>query len=150
MLRGISHLISPKLLETLCRMGHHDEIVFGDAHFPGESNSSNVIRADGVEINALLDGVLPLFVLDHAVDHPVIMMEPVEQDRSSAQLMEKYHKVYQGYDDLISKHYPSTPSIEKIDKFKFYERASNAFAVVMTGDLRIYSNIILVKGVTTW
>ena len=57
-------------------MGHHDEIVFGDAHFPG-GNSSNVIRADGVEINALLDGVLPLFVLDHAVDHPVIMMEPV-------------------------------------------------------------------------
>ena len=31
MLRGISPLLSPKLLETLYRMGHHDEIIFGDA-----------------------------------------------------------------------------------------------------------------------
>ena len=33
MLIGISPLISPELLATLCRMGHGDEIVFADAHF---------------------------------------------------------------------------------------------------------------------
>ena len=49
MLRGISPLLSPKLLETLYRMGHHDEIIFGDAHFPGESCNQNIIRADGLE-----------------------------------------------------------------------------------------------------
>ena len=131
-------------------MGHHDEIVFGDAHFPGESNNHNVIRADGLEINALLDAILPLMVLDHAVDYPVIMMEPVEKDRSSTTLMEKYQSVYEGYDHIVSQHYPDTPPILKIDKFEFYKRASKAFAVVMTGDLRIYSNLILIKGVTTW
>ena len=37
MLIGISPLISPDLLVTLYRMGHGDEIVLADAHFPGES-----------------------------------------------------------------------------------------------------------------
>ena len=37
-----------------------------------------------------------------------------------------------------------------VDKFDFYKRAEKAFTVVMTGDLRIYANLLLVKGVTTW
>ncbi len=77
MLRGISPLLSPKLLETLYRMGHHDEIIFGDAHFPGESCNDNIIRADGLRIDDLLDAVLPLFVLDHVIDQPVMMMGPL-------------------------------------------------------------------------
>ena len=36
MLKGISPLISPKLLEVLSRMGHGDELILADAHFPGE------------------------------------------------------------------------------------------------------------------
>jgi L-fucose mutarotase len=34
MLLGISPLISPDLLAVLHRMGHGDEIVLADAHFP--------------------------------------------------------------------------------------------------------------------
>ena len=37
MLKGISPLFSPELLVTLYRMGHGDEIVLADAHFPGDS-----------------------------------------------------------------------------------------------------------------
>jgi L-fucose mutarotase len=37
MLIGISSLISPELLAVLHRMGHGDEIVLADAHFPGET-----------------------------------------------------------------------------------------------------------------
>ena len=149
MLKGISPLISPRLLETLCRMGHHDEIVFGDAHFPGESKNPNIIRADGLLINDLVHAILPLFVLDHAVKHPVAMMEPVLEDRNSKTLLSKYHEVYDDYTTTIHEHYPDTPPIEKMDKFDFYDRASKAFAVVMTGDIRVYANLLLVKGVTT-
>jgi len=35
MLNGISPLLSPDLLLALYRMGHGDEIVLADAHFPG-------------------------------------------------------------------------------------------------------------------
>ena len=150
MLRGISPLLSPKLLETLYRMGHHDEIVFGDAHFPGESCNDFIIRADGLSINDLLDAILPLFVLDHAIDQPVIMMDPLPEDKANPKISTAYQKVYEGYSEIINKHYPETPSIGQINKYDFYARTGKAFAVVMTGDTRIYSNIILAKGVTTW
>ena len=36
---------------------------------------------------------------------------------------------------------------KKIECFTFYERAKNAYAVVMTGESALYANIILKKGV---
>jgi L-fucose mutarotase len=71
MLRGISPFISPQLLKTLSRMGHGDEIVLADAHFPGETFNSNVIRADGLRISDLLEGILPLFELDTYVENSI-------------------------------------------------------------------------------
>ncbi|MCC5835365.1 MAG: hypothetical protein JJU20_11580 [Opitutales bacterium] len=52
MLKGISPLLSPELLACLHRMGHGDEIVLADAHFPAESFNSQVLRADGSVIVA--------------------------------------------------------------------------------------------------
>ena len=37
---------------------------------------------------------------------------------------------------------------QRIERFAFYERAREAFAVVMTGETAKYGNIILKKGVT--
>jgi len=150
MLRGISPLLSPDLLETMYRMGHHDEIIFGDAHFPGESCNTKIIRADGLQIDDLLDAVLPLFVLDHVVDNPVMMMEPLPEDKANATISADYQKVHDGYHEIVQKHYPDTAPIAQVGKWDFYEQTKKAFAVVMTGDTRIYANLILAKGVTTW
>ena len=150
MLRGISPLLSPKLLETLYRMGHHDEIIFGDAHFPGESCNDTIIRADGLRIDHLLDVVLPLFVLDHVVENPVMMMEPLPEDKANENIAADYQKVHDGYHEIVQKHYPDTAPIAQVGKWDFYEQTKKAFAVVMTGDTRIYANLILAKGVTTW
>ncbi len=49
-LKGISPLISPTLLKILAEMGHGDEIVLADAHFPSHSICPphiSVVRADG-------------------------------------------------------------------------------------------------------
>ena len=51
------------------------------------------------------------------------------------------------YRAAIDRHAPETPPIEFIERFAFYERTKNAFAVVMTGDARKYANVILKKGV---
>ncbi len=48
MLKNISPLISPSLLKILAEMGHGDEIVFSDAHFPGHTFNPMVLRADGL------------------------------------------------------------------------------------------------------
>ena len=141
MLKGISPLFSPELLAILYRMGHGDEIVLADAHFPGDSMNDRVIRADGLVIADLLDAILPLFALDSYVDDPVAMMACVSGDEPDPQVEESYRAA-------IDRHAPETPQIAFIERFAFYERAKGAFAVVMTGETRKYGNIILKKGVS--
>ena len=141
MLKGISPLISPKLLETLARMGHGDEIILADAHFPGETFNNNVLRADGLKIDDLLEAILPLFELDSYVDSPLTMMAAVEGDALDPKVEEAYLK-------SIRITNPNIAPIERIDRFDFYDRARNAFAVVMTGETAKYGNILLKKGVT--
>jgi L-fucose mutarotase len=141
MLKGISPLLSPELLAVLCRMGHGDEIILADAHFPGESFNDHVLRADGLKIADLLDGILPLFEVDEYVDDPIVMMAAVAGDTLDPAVEEAYLKP-------IRKHAPTAPAITRIDRFAFYERAEKAFAVVMTGELAKYGNILLKKGVT--
>jgi L-fucose mutarotase len=141
MLKGISPLISPQLLETLARMGHGDEIVLADAHFPAESFNKNVLRADGLKIADLLEAILPLFELDSYVDVPLVMMAAVKGDELDPEVEKKYLTA-------INKTNPNINSILRIDRFEFYDRTKNAFAVVMTGELAKYGNILLKKGVT--
>ena len=140
MLIGINPVIGPELLDALFRMGHGDEIVLADSFFPGDSVNSRVIRADGIRIPALLDGILDLINLDSYVPHPVVMMAPVPGDDLDDSVEKSYRAV-------IDKHWPHTPGIERIERFAFYERAKKAFAVLMTGETVKYGNIILKKGV---
>ncbi len=141
MLKKISPLFSPELLATLYRMGHGDEIVLADAHFPGDSINQHVIRADGLQIEALLDAILPLYALDSYVEDPIVMMQAVPGDEPDP-------SVEAGYRSVIDQYAPETTAITLIDRFAFYERAKSAFAVVMTGDTRKYANIIIKKGVS--
>ena len=96
----ISPLLSPAS-ETLYRMGHHDEIVFGDAHFPGESCNDTIIRADGLRIDDLLDAILPLFVLDHVIEKPVMMMGPLPEDKANPTIAADYQNVHDGYAEIV-------------------------------------------------
>ena len=134
MLKGIHPAIGPELLKILAEMGHGDEIILADAHFPGHSFNDQVLRTDGVKITTLLDGILPLFELD-SYDDPLIMMQAVEGDSLDPSVE-------------IQKHVSDAPEVIRIGRFEFYERAKKAAAVVMTGETAKYGNIILKKGVT--
>ena len=136
MLKGISPVISPELLKTLAEMGHGDEIVISDAHFPGHAFNARVIRADGIGAEVLLAGIIPLFELDTYAT-PVAMMSAVPGDSLDPALEKKYRKAlaYEG-------------EIERMERFAFYERAKRAYAVVISGETAKYGNVILKKGVT--
>jgi L-fucose mutarotase len=140
MLRGISPLLSPDLLAVLSRMGHGDELVLADAHFPAESFNARVLRADGVRIAPLLDAILPLWVLDRYVPAPIVMMAPVEGDALDP-------VVVAGYRAVIERHEPEAPPTAFLPRFDFYARTRSAFAVVVTGETAKYGNILLKKGV---
>ena len=141
MLKGISPLVSPELLLALCSMGHGDEIVLADAHFPGGKYNDYVIRADGLKIGDLLDGILPLFELDSHGGSALLMMAASGGDVLDPDVEARYRSV-------IDKHCPDARPIERLDRFEFYDRATQAYAVLMTGDTAAYGNIILRKGVT--
>ena len=139
MLKGISPAISPELLAVLSEMGHGDEIVLADAHFPGRTFNKRVLRADGIGVDVLLKGIIPLFELDSYAP-PLIMMAAVAGDTLDPTVEQRYRQALFGKG--------SGPAIERIDRFAFYDRARSAFAVVMSGELAKYGNIILKKGVT--
>lgn len=141
MLKGISPLLSPELLSVLYRMGHGDEIVLADAHFPGETCGRRVVRADGLGIAALLEAILPLFELDSYVEAPLLMMAAVPGDVLDPAVEASYRAV-------VDRLAPGTPPIARLERFAFYQRAREAFAVVMTGETAKYGNLILKKGVT--
>jgi L-fucose mutarotase len=140
MLRGIHPAISPELLKTLAEMGHGDEIILADAHFPGHSFQTRILRADGLTITTLLDAILPLFELDSYAD-PLVMMQAAPGDLLDPAVEEQYMAV-------VHRHVPAAKPPVRIDRFAFYERAKSIFAIVMTGETRKYGNILLKKGVT--
>lgn len=142
MLIGINPIISPSLLKILAEMGHGDELVLADAHFPGHTFcGEKVIHSDGLQIPDLLEGIIPLFQLDQ-YDTNLMMMAAVEGDTLDP-------TVESTYVAAIRKH--ATYSVEdplRIERFAFYERARKAYACVITGTTAKYGNLILKKGVT--
>ena len=140
MLKGISKYLSPELLGILYQMGHGDEIVLADAHFPGDTVGRQVLRADGLPVTALLEGILPLFELDSYAP-PLVMMEAVSGDTLDPAVESDYMRI-------VRKYAPAAPSPQRIEREAFYTRAKGAFAVVMTGELRKYGNLLMKKGVT--
>ncbi len=137
MLKGIPPLIGPDLLQVLHSMGHGDELVIADANFPGTSLGPHLIRMDGHSSPEMVDAILTLFPLDDfehsafrmAVDGNPGVMEPVMIEIR----------------DILRRFEPDV-SIVELDRPTFYARARHAFAIVQTGEIRLYGNIILRKG----
>lgn len=140
MLKGISGLISPDLIKVLMEMGHSDEIVFADANFPAASHAQRLIRCDGHGIAELLEAVLPLFPLDVYVDRPVALMAVTPGDGVKTPIWDKYRQIVEQY-------HPGADAFEEMERFAFYERAKQAYAIVSTGEKALYGNVILKKGV---
>jgi len=138
MLKNIPKNISPDLLKILAEMGHGDEVVIADGNFPAASCAKRLIRADGLDVAPILDDILTLFPLDTYVEHPVILMDIVPGDPTPT--------IWETYRNIIAKHDPQA-KVANIDRFAFYERAKNAYAVIATTEAALYANIILTKGV---
>lgn len=142
MLKGISPLLSPELLKVLCEMGHGDELVIADGNFPAESIGKNaiVIRADGHGVPEMLDAILQLIPLDQYVDQPAALMKVVPGDPVVPVIWDEYRA-------LLKKHGEDPDKVKMMERFAFYDRAKNAYAVIATGETAIYANVLLKKGV---
>ncbi|HET6871742.1 MAG TPA: RbsD/FucU domain-containing protein [Sporolactobacillaceae bacterium] len=140
MLYGISKLINPSLIKILMEMGHGDEIVLADANFPAKSHAKRLVSCDGHGIPDLLEAILPLFPLDQYVKHPTALMSVVDHDPVETPIWDSYEMIIKKYSQIDQ-------PFEYEERFDFYERAKNAYAIVATGESALYANIILKKGV---
>ena len=138
MLKGISKIVSPELLKILCEMGHGDEIVIADGNFPSANYGKRVVRADGIGGVLMLDAVLSLIPLDTYADENFLLMK-TKPDEPKPTIWSEYERVANSKDDCVR--------MAGLERFDFYERAKNAYAVIATGEEAIYANIIIKKGV---
>ncbi|MDA4848720.1 RbsD/FucU family protein [Hoeflea poritis] len=140
MLRGLNPILSPDLLHILRAMGHGDDIVIADANFPAESTGRRVARLDGLSATDVTEAVLSIMPLDSFVDDPAITMQVVDDPQATPPVVEAFQKIIEATAD-------NPAAVKPIERFAFYDRAKAAFAIVQTGEGRLYGNIILKKGV---
>jgi L-fucose mutarotase len=140
MLKGIPPILSPELFKILMEMGHGDELVLADANFPAASQAKQLVRCDGHGVPELLDAILTYFPLDSYAAHSVGLMAVVPGDPTKPTIWETYK-------ELVEKHEPAAGRIEFVERFAFYDRAKQAYAIVATGESALYANVILKKGV---
>ncbi len=140
MLKGIDPLLSPELLHTLAAMGHGDEIVVVDCHFPAVSSARRLIRLDGADLPSGARAVLSVMPLDDFVDQPVAAMQMVDTP-------EIIPAVQQEVFDLVREAEGREVGVERVERFAFYARAREAFGIVVTGENRPYGCVIFKKGI---
>ncbi|WP_164215263.1 RbsD/FucU domain-containing protein [Virgibacillus sp. YIM 98842] len=140
MLKKIPQNLSPDLVKVLMEMGHGDEIVIGDGNFPGASQANHLVRCDGLKIPELLESILELFTLDTYTEYPVSLMEVVKGDSYIPEIWDVYKRILKESGEKNTK-------IEYLDRFSFYEKSRQAYAIVTTSEKSLYANVILKKGV---
>lgn len=137
MLKGIPKILPPDLLKILMEMGHGDEIVISDGNFPAASMAKRLVRLDGHDAMPVLEAILKLMPLD-TYAQPAYIMAKTPGDTVETPIWDTYQAEISKYSDA---------KLEQIERFAFYERAKEAYAVVYTGESALYANIILKKGV---
>ncbi|MDO3680550.1 RbsD/FucU family protein [Paenibacillus ehimensis] len=140
MLKGIPSILSPELFKIMMEMGHGDELVLADGNFPAASHAQRLVRCDGHGIPQLLEGILTFFPLDAYAEHSVALMAVVPGDPVKPVIWDEYRAI-------VKKHAPEAAEPAFVERFAFYERARQAYAVVATGEGALYANIVLKKGV---
>lgn len=144
MLKGIDPLLTPELLKVLAEMGHGNEIVIADANFTAASLGAGkpLIHMSGAGIARTVKAIMSLLPLDQDVSQPVGYMQVSHQPDGWCSALQK-----QVIGELNGEGYALPAQCEAIERFAFYERVKQAYAIVLTGELQPYGNFILKKGV---
>ncbi len=140
MLKGLDPLLNADLLQVLRSMGHGDDLIIADANFPSTTMGRRLVRMDGVPATRVLEAVLSVMPLDDFVDEPCARIEVVGDPDAEPEVCQEFQKI-------IDRAEGGRCRLGKIERFAFYERARQAFAVVATGETRLYGCVLLKMGV---
>jgi len=143
MLKGIDPVLTPDLLKLLMEMGHDDAIVLGDANFTAVRYAQGrpIIRLPGISMARAAKAVTSVLPLVADEVHPAAYMQVSDTPAGYRSAVQR-----EVLADLEPQLLPGQ-RVEALERFAFYERARQAFAFVLTGEMQPFANFLLRKGV---
>jgi L-fucose mutarotase len=143
LLKGIDPLLTPDLLKVLASMGHDDALVLADCNFTAESLGCGkpVLRLPGISMVSAVRAIVSVLPLAADVVHPVAYMQVGDTSPPYRSALQREVII------LLAPFIRDGQDAEGVERYDFYERARNAFAIVVTGETQPWGNFILRKGV---
>jgi L-fucose mutarotase len=145
MLKLIDPRLNADVLHALALMGHGDVIVVADANFPAASTAArtphgHLLRLDNLSLAEAVEAILSLMPLDTLVTDAACRMMV---DEDPAFIPPVQHEVQLAIETAGEK----SQTLAGLGRQDFYDRAKQAYAVVLTGERRFYGTALLRKGV---
>jgi L-fucose mutarotase len=145
MLKGIDNRLNADVLYVLRSMGHGDALVIADTNFPSDQVSratvyGDLLRMENLTAAEAARAVLSVLPLDTFVDDFAGRMEMVDEPDTVPPVQAEVQA------EIDAAEGRSRPMIG-IERFDFYDRARDSYAVIQTGERRFYGCFILRKGV---
>lgn len=143
MLKGIDPLLNADVLYALRAMGHGDDLIIADTNFPSDSVARETVLGEVLRIDRpaaeVVRAVLSVYPIDTFVDDAAARMEVVGEPDTILPVMQEV----QGEVAAVGGPNPMLP----VERYDFYDRAKQAYAVIQTNERRFYGCFALRKGV---
>jgi L-fucose mutarotase len=143
MLKGIDPLLNADVLGVLRAMGHGDDLIITDTNFPSDSVARQTVYGSLLRIDAsaadVVQAVLSVMPIDTFVDDAAARMEVVDEPKTILPVMTEVQDKVSAVD--------GPNRMLPIERFSFYDRAKNAYAIIQTGERRFYGCFAFRKGV---
>ncbi len=144
MLKGINPLLNADVLQVLRAMGHGDDLIIADTNFPSDSVAAQTVCGSLLRIDRsaaeVVEAVLSVYPLDTFVDDAAARMEIVGSPDEVPPVQEEVQA------KIDAAHGSPLPMVS-IERYAFYERAKQAYAVIQTHERRFYGCFAFRKGV---
>ena len=145
MLKGLDNRLNAEVLFALRAMGHGDTLVIADTNFPSAAIArqtvlGELLRMDNLTCAQAVEAVLSVLPLDTFVDDFAGRMEVVGAPDKIEPVMAEVQAAIDAAEGRVR-------TMVGIERFAFYERAKEAYAVIQTGERRFYGCFIFRKGV---
>ena len=145
MLKGLDPRLNAEVLFALRAMGHGDALVIADTNFPSDQVARSTVlgellRMDNISAAEAVEAVLSVLPLDTFVDDFAGRMEIVGEPDTVPPVQAEVQAAIDAAEGQPRK-------MVSIERFDFYDRARDAYAVIQTGERRFYGCFILRKGV---
>ncbi len=142
MLKGLDPLLNADVLYALRAMGHGDDLIIADTNFPSDSVARDTVLGHVLRIDCsaaeVVRAVLSVYPIDTFVDDAAARMEVVDEPDTILPVMEEVQAEVTA---------AGGPKMMSIERFAFYDRSKQAYAVIQTGERRFYGCFALRKGV---